>query len=64
LVLTESNGPRSYHLSKTVTYTTKSGQVLEGETVKARVKSGAPVHVYYVGDSDNMFIERVVLDEE
>ena len=64
IVLKESSGPRHYRFDKTVTYVTKSGRTLDEETVKTRIKVGAPVHVHYVGEGDNMMVDRVILDED
>ena len=62
--LKESAGPRSYHFGKTVTYVTKSGKVLDEDTVRTRIKVGVPVRVHYVGEGDAMLVDRVVLDED
>jgi hypothetical protein len=64
IVLRESSGPRTYHFGKTVTYVTKSGKVLDEDTVRTKIKVGVPVHVHYVGEGDNMLVDRVVLDED
>ena len=64
IVLRESSGPRHYRFGKTVTYVTRSGRTLDEEMVKTRVKVGAPVHVHYVGEGDNMLVDRVILDED
>jgi hypothetical protein len=64
IVLRESSGPRTYRFGKTVTYVTKSGSVLDEDTVRTRIKVGVPVHVHYVGEGDNMLVDRVILDEE
>ena len=64
IVLRESSGPRTYRFSKTVTYVTKSGRVLDEDTVRTRIKVGVPVHVHYVGEGDNMLVDRVILDED
>ena len=64
IVLKETSGPRTYRFGKTVTYVTKSGKTLDEETVKTRVRVGAPVHVHYVGEGDNMLVDRVILDED
>jgi hypothetical protein len=63
-VLRESSGPRTYRFGKTVTYVTKSGKVLDEDTVRTRIKVGVPVHVHYVGEGDNMLVDRVILDED
>ena len=62
--LKESSGPTSYHFGKTVTYVTKSGKVLDEDTVRTRIKVGVPVRVHYVGEGDAMLVDRVVLDED
>jgi len=64
IVLRESSGPRSYHFGKTVTYVTRSGKVLDEDTVRTRVKVGIPVRVHYVGAGDNIMVDRVILDED
>jgi hypothetical protein len=64
IVLTETNGPRTYRFGKTVTYVTKSGKTLDEDAVRTRIKVGVPVHVHYVGEGDNMLVDRVVLDED
>jgi hypothetical protein len=64
IVLKESSGPRHYRFGKTVTYVTRSGKVLDANTVRTRVKVGVPVRVHYTGTGDNMMVDRVVLDED
>src|SRR5436853_4814544 len=64
IVLKETTGPRSYRFGKTVTYVTKSGKVLDEDTVRTRIKVGVPVHVHYVGTGDEMTVDRVILDED
>jgi len=64
IVLRESSGPRTYRFGKTVTYVTKSGSVLDEDTIRTRIKVGVPVHVHYVGEGDNMLVDRVILDED
>jgi hypothetical protein len=64
IVLRESSGPRTYRFGKTVTYVTKSGKVLDEDTVRTRIKVGVPVHVHYIGEGDNMVVDRVILDED
>ncbi len=55
---------RRYRFGKTVTYVTKSGKVLDEDTVKTRIRVGVPVHVHYVGTGDEMTVDRVILDED
>jgi hypothetical protein len=64
IVLKESSGPRSYRFGKTVTYVTRSGKVLDEDTVRTRIKVGVPVRVHYVGTGDNVMVDRVILDED
>ena len=64
IVLKESSGPRTYRFGKTVTYVTKSGKVLDEDTVRTRIKVGIPVRVHYVSEGDNMLVDRVILDED
>jgi hypothetical protein len=64
IVLKESSGPRTYHFGNTVIYVTKSGKVLDEDTVRTRIKVGVPVHVHYVGEGDNLMVDRVILDED
>jgi hypothetical protein len=64
IALRETSGPRTYRFGKTVTYVTKSGKTLDEGAVRTRIKVGVPVHVHYVGEGDNMLVDRVVLDED
>jgi len=64
IVLKETSGPRSYHFGKKVTYVTRSGKELDEDTVRTRVKVGVPVRVHYLGEGDNMMVDRVILDED
>ena len=64
IVLRESNGPVRYRFGKTVTYVTRSGRVLNEDTVRTRVKVGVPVRVHYLGTGDNMVVDRVIVDED
>jgi hypothetical protein len=64
IVLKESSGPRTYRFGKTVTYVTKSGKVLDEDTARTRIRVGVPVHVHYIGEGDNMLVDRVILDED
>jgi hypothetical protein len=64
IVLKESSGPRHYRFGRTVTYVTRSGKVLDEDTVRTRVKVGVPVRVHYTGTGNNMMVDRVILDED
>jgi len=43
---------------------TKSGKVLDEDTVRTRIRVGVPVHVHYIGEGDSVMVDRVVLDED
>ncbi len=64
IVLKESSGPVSYRFGKTVTYATRSGRVLDENTVRTRIKVGVPVRVHYVGTGTDMMVDRVILDKD
>ena len=64
IVLRETSGPVQYRFGKTVTYVTRSGRVLDEDTVRTRVKVGVPVHVHYSGTGENMLVDRVIVDED
>jgi hypothetical protein len=64
IVLRETGGPVRYRFGKTVTYVTRSGRVLDADTVRTRVKVGVPVRVHYSGTGDNMVVDRVIVDED
>lgn len=64
IVLKESAGPRHYHFGKSVVYVTRSGKVLDEDTVRTRIRVGVPVRVHYVGEGDNILVDRVILDED
>ena len=64
IVLKETTGPRRYRFGKTVTYVTRSGRVLDEDTVRTKIKVGVPVRVHYAGTGDSMMVDRVILDED
>jgi hypothetical protein len=64
IVLRESSGPARYRFGKTVTYVTRSGRVLDENTVKTKIKVGVPVRVHYAGTGPNMVVDRVILEED
>jgi hypothetical protein len=64
IVLKESSGPRLFRFGKTVTYVTKSGKMLDEDTVRTRIKVGVPVHVHYVGTGDDMMVDRIIIDDD
>ena len=64
IVLKETNGPVHYRFGKTVTYVTRSGQVLDQNAVRTRIKVGVPVRVHYVGTGQNRVVDRVILEKD
>ena len=64
IVLKESAGPRHYRFGKKVVYVTRSGKELDETTVRTRIKVGVPVRVHFVGEGDNVMVDRVFLDED
>jgi hypothetical protein len=64
IVLRETSGPVHYRFGKTVTYVTRSGKVLDEDTVRTRVRVGIPVRVHYVGTGDERMVDRVIVDED
>jgi hypothetical protein len=64
IVLRESSGPVRYRVGKTVTYVTRSGRVLDEDTVRTRIKVGVPVRVHYTGTAPDMMVDRVILEED
>ncbi len=64
IVLKESAGPRHYRFGKKVAYVTRSGKELDETTVRTRIKVGVPVRVHFVGEGDNVMVDRVILDED
>jgi hypothetical protein len=64
IVLRETSGPVRYRFGKTVTYVTRSGRVLDENTVRTRVRVGIPVRVHYVGTGEERMVDRVIVDED
>jgi hypothetical protein len=64
IVLKQPSGLRDYRLAKNVIYLSRSGKVLDRETVTARAKAGVRIHVHYVSMDDNRVVDRVILDED
>ncbi len=64
IVLRGTSGPVRYRFGKTVTYVTRSGTVLDENTVRTRIKVGVPVRVHYVGTGENRMVDRVTLEKD
>src|SRR6266404_4190993 len=56
IVLKETSGPVHYRFGKTVTYVTRSGKVLDQNTVRTKIKVGVPVRVHYAGTGQNKVV--------
>jgi hypothetical protein len=64
IVLRETSGSVPYRFGKTVTYVTRSGKVLDQNSVRTRIKVGVPVRVHYVGTGENKVVDRVTLEQD
>jgi len=64
IVLRETSGPMRYRFGKTVTYVTRSGRVLDENTVRTRIKVGVPVRVHYAGTGENRVVDRVIVEQD
>ena len=56
---TGTGEPTHYRFSKTVTYVTPSGKVIEA----SRVKKNSKVHVHYMREGNDMLVDRVIVDD-
>src|SRR5205823_8856384 len=64
IVLRETSGPVRYRFGNAVTYVTRSGRVLDEDTVRTRVRVGVPVRVHSVGTGEERMVDRVIVDED
>ena len=64
IVLKETSGPVHYRFGKTVTYVSRSGKVLDQNTVRTKIKVGVPVRVHYAGTGENKVVDRVILEND
>ena len=64
IVLKETSGPVRYRFGKTVTYVSRSGKVLDQNTVRTKIKVGVPVRVHYAGTGQNKVVDRVILEHD
>jgi hypothetical protein len=64
IVLKETSGPVRYRFGKTVTYVSRSGKVLDQNTVRTKIKVGVPVRVHYAGTGQNKVVDRVILEKD
>lgn len=59
ILKTEAAEPVHYTFSKTVTYVTSDGRVVEASTIRKDSK----VRVHYLREGDNMVVDRVIVTE-
>ena len=60
LVLSTGSGePTHYKFSKSVTYVTPGGKVIEA----SKVRKDARVRVHYIREGDDMLVDRVVVED-
>jgi hypothetical protein len=60
IVLSTGSGePTHYKFSKTVTYVTPSGKVIEA----SKVKKNSKVRVHYIKEGNDMLVDRVIVDD-
>jgi hypothetical protein len=64
IVVRETSGPVRYRFGDTVAYVTRSGRVLDENTLRTRVRVGIPVRVHYVGTGEDRMVDRVIVDED
>lgn len=56
---TEAAQPVQYKVSKTVTYTTTDGKVIE----PSRIRKDSKVRVHYVKEGDDMLVDRIIVQD-
>ena len=56
---TEAAQPVQYKFSKTVTYVTSDGKVIEA----SKVRKDSKVRVHYIKDGDDMLVDRVIVQD-
>ena len=61
IVLSTGTGePVHYKFSKTVTYVTSDGKVIEA----SRIRKSSKVRVHYIKDGDDMVVDRVIYTDK
>jgi len=56
---TETGAPTSYKFSKTVTYVTADGRVIDA----SKVRKDSKVRVHYLKSGDDMLVDKVIVTE-
>jgi hypothetical protein len=57
---TEAGEPMHYKFSKTVTYVTSDGKVIEA----SKIRKDSKVHVHYIKDGDDMLVDKVIVTQD
>jgi hypothetical protein len=57
---TEAEQPLRYKFSKTVTYVTVDGKVIE----PSKIRKDSKVRVHYVKDGDDMLVDKVIVTQD
>ena len=57
---TEAGEPAHYKFSKSVTYVTSDGKVIEA----SKIRKDSKLRVHYVKDGDNMLVDRVIVTQD
>jgi hypothetical protein len=57
---TEAGEPAHYKFSKTVTYQTADGRVIEA----SKIKKDSKVRVHYVKDGDELLVDKVIVTKD
>jgi len=57
---TEAGEPAHYKFSKTVTYQTADGRVIEA----SKIRKDSKVRVHYVKDGDDLLVDKVIVTKD
>ena len=60
ILKTEAGEPARYKFSKTVTYVTSDGQVIEA----SKIRKDSKVRVHYLKEGDDMLVDKVIVTKD
>ena len=60
MLRTEANEPMRYKFSKTVTYMTSDGKVIEA----SKIRKDSKVRVHYLKDGNDMVVDKVIVTQD
>ncbi len=60
MLKTEAGEPAHYKVSKTVTYQTADGRVIEA----SKIRKDSKVRVHYVKDGDDLLVDKVIVTKD